>query len=743
MARFSRDDAVISWSPDRKYVAFVTTRGIVESDELESTLWIFPRAKIMTILGKGATAGTIHPMVGARIRATPKVRANDSYMALITDERWSSDSKRLLYLGQTSGGNRKLFSLGLQSRVVRGLTSAKYDVSQFEASAGTIIYRATPPRAFAMAGFEINRDAADITGHPIDAILPLFAKAGGHPFESELWTIRHGRNVPVIDPATNKPILLWNDPSPALANLNPVSISPDRRNAVVLTPSKQIPRSWEIYEPFLAEHKIRFSNGNAVQGIGAFRLLQYAMVDLDTGTTSLLIDAPNAWALGYTDGNFAIWSPEGNKLLLGDTYLPLSDDGTSLAENDTRRQPCAAAVYELHNKRSSCVAYSRGRSMSLESARFGRTDQEVFLRFGQATSEERFYYEDGNWARSKGIPDGDSIDKSHSRSDISEGLTVEIREDLNLPPRLWGTDRQTGATQMIWDPNPCLAAINLSEVSLFRWKDANGYEWHGGLVKPSNYIAGQRYPLVIQTHGFPEHEFMTDGAYTTAFAARALASRGIVVLQMADRFDDMVTSQEALNRILGFEAAIDQLVSSGLVDPKKVGIIGFSRTSYYVESALIRDPQRFAAATIADGVDYSYMQYLLRAEYAMALEADQIYGSGPFGQGLAEWTRRSPGFQLDRIQTPLRVEAIGPISLFTEREIYASLSKQNKPVDLIYFPNGQHILQKPLERMASQQGNVDWFCFWLLHQEDPDPSKRIQYAKWRQLRAESVDRSTN
>jgi hypothetical protein len=73
-----------------------------------------------------------------------------------------------------------------------------------------------------------------------------------------------------------------------------------------------------------------------------------------------------------------------------------------------------------------------------------------------------------------------------------------------------------------------------------------------------------------------------------------------------------------------------------------------------------------------------------------------------------------------------------------EWEIYASLWKQGKPVDLVYFPNGQHILQKPLERLASQQGNVDWFRFWLKGEEEADPIKARQYALWRQLRKQRL-----
>jgi hypothetical protein len=30
--------------------------------------------------------------------------------------------------------------------------------------------------------------------------------------------------------------------------------------------------------------------------------------------------------------------------------------------------------------------------------------------------------------------------------------------------------------------------------------------------------------------------------------------------------------------------------------------------------------------------------------------------------------------------------------------------------------------------------NLDWFCFWLKGEEDPDPIKAEQYAAWRAFR---------
>jgi len=51
---------------------------------------------------------------------------------------------------------------------------------------------------------------------------------------------------------------------------------------------------------------------------------------------------------------------------------------------------------------------------------------------------------------------------------------------------------------------------------------------------------------------------------------------------------------------------------------------------------------------------------------------------------------------------------------------------QNKPVELLYMRNGEHVLRKPLERLASQEMDVDWYDFWLNgHEDDPAQSRRV------------------
>jgi hypothetical protein len=58
---------------------------------------------------------------------------------------------------------------------------------------------------------------------------------------------------------------------------------------------------------------------------------------------------------------------------------------------------------------------------------------------------------------------------------------------------------------------------------------------------------------------------------------------------------------------------------------------------------------------------------------------------------------------------------------------------------MVVFLDGVHLLEKPLNRMVSQDGNVDWFDFWLNGREDQDTAKAEQYERWRKLREMTKD----
>jgi hypothetical protein len=746
----SEPDRKVLFSPDENYFAFVTSRGIIKSDKIESTLSLFRSRRVRSFLSGTRAAIAPAPRRLATVKAVPNGDARTNYASTISNMRWSSDSQSIYFLAEKSDGSRQLYQVCIHSGAIRRLTPRGYDIRQFDIKTGVVIYAGLKmyhkvDREETTYRLSINHDARSVTGVPIGNI--LFKEASTQSGVPGLWEIKDGHTRQVACQTSGLPqgdSIYWS---------GFLSLSPGAHWVVQLLPVKEVPVSWEAYKPAsgISFYQIHAKDPRITSPYNLERLVHYALIDLRSGATIPIIRAPHARSVAYGDRDLAIWSPDERRLLLTNTFLPL--ESADPAERSRRVRPCAAASIEVALRQVTCVAFSRfdhraidqnGVSgLTLRSASFGATDDEVILTFGEGpvgTTIERYRFTGGIWKLVERAADdariSSTLDSSRKAGDTRTSLLIDVRQGLNEPPTLWATDSVTGASGRIWDPNPQCANTVLTQVSAYRWRAGSGREWSGGLIWPTGYVSGRRYPLVIQTHGFSDNEFMTDGGPPTAMAARALASSGFFVLQIPISYDLQLSSEEGSQTHLEFATAISRLAKEGLIDPHRIGITGFSWTCLHVENALIEDPHLFAAATIADGVDHSYMQYHLWGadNIGIAYQSEQVNRGKPLGEGLKGWLRNAPGFHLDRVQTPLRVEAISQLGLLGEWEIYSSLMQQQKAVDLVYFPYGQHVLQKPLERFASEQGNIDWFRFWLQGYEDRAPEKRRQYAVWRQLR---------
>lgn len=743
------------FSPDRRYVVFVTQRGLIAANKGESILWIYEASAIERFT---AAVGEAPPKPRVLARMTAEFNAGTEDDPTITNVRWLPDG-RLTFLGQNASTNRHLYVVNLRSGNLDQLTPTHQDVSQYDFVGDTVVYMVSANRESPVKDAIDGSQVIVGTGHSLFSLAFPSENADSAASEKavELWVIRHGKGRAVMDTTVGRPLRL---PASVYAvyGSNVLALAPSGHAAIVTSHPRRIPKEWEEYVPYPSSFgdtlRFRGTPSHMEFDDNASYAAQYAVVDLDTGRVTTLLDAPLGLSMLYYAPAQAKWSADGRELLLANTFLPLK--GVSKVERRRRAERPCVAVYELASRNVTCVApvkrseedvknYQRGGGFfSLIDVAWGAEERAVVLTYYSVANgdddsfkmaPEFYQLRDGGWEQVKDSVTNESVRRSMLA--LEPPVPLSVHEDLNTPEMLYVEDRASGVVKRLWNPNPQLESVDLGEASVFRWTDKSGREWVGGLVKPPNYDSANAYPLVIQTHGFARRRFLAMGAYTSASAARPLAAKGMIVLQVPDSHDGFLTAKEPKVHLEGFEAAIDKLAQEGLVEPARVGIIGFSRTCFYAITALERAPKRFAAAVIADGRMYGYMQYLTLADNPMdgiLHEAKDIIGAQPFGEGLAMWLKNSPGLNLDKISAPIRMEAYGRSSLVFNWDIYAGLRMQDKPVDLIFFPEAPHVLAKPQERYGSEQGSVDWFDFWLNGHEDPDPSKAEQFARWRKLR---------
>lgn len=679
---------VAKFSPNGKHFVIILKKGNLEANTNEYSLVLFQSAEVFH---------SPKPQVLVSLASSSNRPAIDNVV-------WLDDSDTILFLGERPGELTQKYSLKCSSKELTKLTSSTTNLTSFVTtpSGEVIVYTVRNPVSTFLSE-SVSRQGITVTNELVTDLI-RGSYGGGEYDDHSLFIKRLGKEGEIRIAIQGR--IFGDHPEE--------SLSPDGAHLLIQTEATQVPNIWSEYE----DQFLKIATRHPATNGGHTNILQYELIDTVTGASQVLFDAPIP-----SFGSEMAWSPDSKSVVVSDIYLPLSVDDP--AERALRKTHTFLVEFKIPSHHFVKISDEDLRLLKWDSKTGLITCDVGTLDSLQGKTTPKAYFQKSGETWSKVSAPGPTA--------VAPLPDIVLDEGLNKPPRIFATDPANGRRSLLMDLNPQFQNLALARVEEITWKDSRGNEVKGGLYWPPDYVAGKKYPVVIQTHGWNPDRFWMDGPWTTAFAAQALAGKELFVVQLPDPdWHIWVTSSEAPTAMAAYESVIEYLDGRGLIDRNRVGITGFSRTFWYVTRTLTNSKQRFAAAALADGVDYSYFQYMA---FPMTTdEFEQVYGGPPYGKTMSHWLEQSPAFLMDRIETPLRIQSLGPESVLLDWHWYSGLSRLGKPVEMIYIPEGTHVLEKPWDRMVSQQGNVDWFCFWLKGQEDNDPTKAEQYKRWRKLR---------
>lgn len=684
--------AVALLSPDGRWFVVSVKRGNIEQNTNDYSLLLYRSAEALESLQ-------------ARRLIT---MGSSSNREAIKSVKWLNDSETLLFLGENAGESRQIYKLNIKTKGLTRLTNHPTAVANFDVSddGDTIVYEADPIPEKTIDTAAVRRNGLVITSqYPSDLLAGDCGdlEKSGSAYK-EVFVLKQGHEPTKV--------AIRN----FIRDFAPLSVSPDGHYAVLAPYLAEVPRAWAEYEDDLLRPYILAAPKPGIPS----NIQQYMLLDTTKLQVTSLLDAPISW---YNRG--IAWTTDSHSVVLSGIYLPLP--GNNSAEIDARRTHTFVAEIALPGKEIVEISEE-----GLRVDRFDRTTGKLFLKGSDAADNPASgVYErtERGWKR---------LDGPGSETEIRDTLQVTLEEGMNDPPKIFVKDLRTRQKKLLLDLNPQFDQIKFGRVEAVEWKSSDGHEVAGGLYLPPSFKQGTRYPLVIQTHGFKKDRFWIDGPYSSAFAAQPLAALGFVVLQVGGSIvpgEDakyVNTTREAPRQMAAYEGAIDYLDQRGLIDRARVGIVGFSRTVFYVGYTLTHSKYPFVAATLADGFDGGYLNFMLwrgRVDYGA------VMGGPPVGPSLALWLANSPGFNLDKVTAAVRIEDYGSIGPLEGWQWFSGLRYLEKPVDFIWLPFGTHLLVTPWERLTSLQGNVDWFAFWLRGKEDRSASKVLQYDRWNGLQS--------
>jgi dipeptidyl aminopeptidase/acylaminoacyl peptidase len=260
--------------------------------------------------------------------------------------------------------------------------------------------------------------------------------------------------------------------------------------------------------------------------------------------------------------------------------------------------------------------------------------------------------------------------------------------------------------------DPLFASLNLGATEEVKFKNKDGIEVHGLLVKPPDFKAGQRYPLLLRIHGGPNGQ----DAHSFSFERQIFAAHGYLVLAVNYRgssgrgqeFQKTIFADWGNKEVVDLLAGVDHVIGMGIVDTDRIGVGGWSYGGILTDYLIASAPDKFKAAVSGAG---SALQLSMYGHDQYTYQYDNEIGQ-PW-KNPDRWIKISyPFFHADRIKTPtlyMGGEKDFNVPITGSEQMYQALKSIGIPTQLIVYPGEFHGISRPSFQKDRLQRNLDWY----------------------------------
>ena len=275
---------------------------------------------------------------------------------------------------------------------------------------------------------------------------------------------------------------------------------------------------------------------------------------------------------------------------------------------------------------------------------------------------------------------------------------------------------ENGALRRLSHQNDAwLSDVQLATTEDVSFKAKDGNEAHGLLVKPVGYVAGTRYPLLLRIHGGPNGQ----DQHSFSLERELFAANGYAVLNVnyrgsngrGEKYQQAIFADWGDKEVIDLLAGVDYAVSTGIADPDRLGIGGWSYGGILTDYT-IATTNRFKAAIAGAG---SALQLSMYGADQYIYQYDNELGPPWKSQDL--WIKLSyPFFHADRITTPalyMGGDKDFNVPVIGGEQMYQALRSLGVPTELIVYPNQHHGLSLPSFNYDRLMRYLAWYDKYL------------------------------
>ena len=219
---------------------------------------------------------------------------------------------------------------------------------------------------------------------------------------------------------------------------------------------------------------------------------------------------------------------------------------------------------------------------------------------------------------------------------------------------------------------------------------ADGQIMHYSLIKPAGFDPGKRYPVFLEVYGGP-HAQEVERRWNGGLFEQYMAQRGYVVFRLDNRgsyrrerqFTDVIYRNLGQHEVEDQLRGIDWLAKQSFIDPKRIGVFGWSYGGFMTLRLLEAGSDRIAlGAAVAPVVDW----HLYDTHYTeQFLDRPQDNADGYAQSGVPA--------HLDGLRSPLLLVhgmADDNVLFANSTQLIAELQKRGVLFNLMTYPGAKH-----------------------------------------------------
>jgi dipeptidyl aminopeptidase/acylaminoacyl peptidase len=296
----------------------------------------------------------------------------------------------------------------------------------------------------------------------------------------------------------------------------------------------------------------------------------------------------------------------------------------------------------------------------------------------------------------------------------SDLMAVGTRTDPNNPPDVVRYNlRRPGETMKLTSVNAgLLAGMHLAKTEEIDFTSTGNTKVQGWVVKPPDFDATKKYPLILEIHGGPF------SMYSVAFnyMFQNFAANDFVVLYVNPRgstgygtgFSGGIDHNYPGPDYDDLMAGVDATIAKGLVDTTRMYVSGCSGGGV-LSSWVIGHTDRFAAAAVRCPV----IDWLSMTGNTDIPLFTYSFFQKPFWDDPSDWLAHSSVMTVGKVTTPTLLMT-GVLDRRTPmpqtEEYYAALKVRGVPVRLLQFEGEYHgTASKPSNFIRTQLYMMSWF----------------------------------